>query len=174
MLLLVASTVDMYAQINREDQLKAAWLYKFAKYIEWQEPYEDEEIFKIGVLTTDTELRENLKEWASFKRIGKRMVDIKIYSSETMTTANDLEYCDIFFISRTNKNIEQRIMDFIDKSNTLIVGETDGFAERGGSIGFYVQDNKLLFKINKDVLRQANYKIDPQLLRISTLTETKK
>ena len=55
------------------------------------------------------------------------------------------------------------------KGGILTVSDIDRFAERGGIINFYKENNKVRFKINLNAAERAGTKISSQLLRLGTI-----
>ena len=51
----------------------------------------------------------------------------------------------------------------------LTVGDIDRFAERGGTIHFYTENNKVPFKINLTAAERLGTKISSQLWRLGTI-----
>jgi len=47
----------------------------------------------------------------------------------------------------------------------------EGFAQNGGAINFYVQDNKLRFEINPDVLKKGEPQGELAALRLARIVE---
>ncbi len=168
-LLNIFTGIDTHAQQNREYPIKATWLHKFTKYIDWPEPFPDEENFTIGIFDNDEEMIPHLEDLIEFKRAKNRMIIVKQFSAKSIPNANELEYCDMFFISKKNKDIEEKVMAICDKTNTLLVGETKNFAQRGGSIGFFIKNNRINVALNRNIVENATYKVSPQLLRVSLL-----
>ncbi len=51
----------------------------------------------------------------------------------------------------------------------LTVGETPGFAERGGMIRFTLEDNRVRFEINVEAAREADLNISSRLLTLAKI-----
>jgi len=51
----------------------------------------------------------------------------------------------------------------------LTVGETPGFAERGGVIRFTLEDNRVRFEVNVDAAHQADLNISSRLLTLAKI-----
>jgi hypothetical protein len=51
----------------------------------------------------------------------------------------------------------------------LTIGETEGFALRGGVIGFYNDGSKIRFEINLKAAKSANLRISSRLLQLAQL-----
>lgn len=49
----------------------------------------------------------------------------------------------------------------------LTVGDSEHFAEEGGMIGFFLEDNKVRFEINLGAAEQAKLKISARLLALA-------
>ncbi len=55
------------------------------------------------------------------------------------------------------------------KEGILTAGDIGRFAERGGTINFYTENNKVRFKINRTAAERLGTKISSQLLRLGTI-----
>jgi len=53
----------------------------------------------------------------------------------------------------------------------LTVGETPGFAERGGVIRLVLEDNKVRFEVNVDAAHQAGLTISSRLLTLARIIQ---
>jgi hypothetical protein len=54
-------------------------------------------------------------------------------------------------------------------SSVLTIGETKGFAQRGGIINFTIEKNKLHFEINLDAAKQTPLTISSKVLAIAKI-----
>jgi len=50
-----------------------------------------------------------------------------------------------------------------------VVGEGAGFAEHGGGIQFFLEDNKLRFAINVDAVHRAHLTVSSKLLALAKI-----
>ena len=50
----------------------------------------------------------------------------------------------------------------------LTVGETDGFARQGGTIGFTMEGDRVRFEINTRAAQRAGLEISSRLLRLAS------
>ncbi|MBI3468654.1 MAG: YfiR family protein [Planctomycetes bacterium] len=154
--------------ISREYPIKAAFLYNFASYIQW--PAEaftgKEEPFAIGVLGYDP-FGSILDEIAARKKVGGRRIVIRRFSSMQEYTP-----CHLLFIPGTLTPQEQAAaIQQTRETPVLLVGETAAFAERGGGIGFFVEQNRLRFAISTDAADQQQLKISSKLLSLAKLVD---
>jgi len=149
-----------------EYALKAVFLVKFAQYVTWPPeafPNADTPVY-LGVLGDDP-FGDDLAAAAAKASVGNRKVVIK-----RSKKVDDLKSCHILFVDKSEKAQVQQILASIGQSWTLTVGETDGFATRGGVISFYIaDDNTVRFEINNDAAARRGLKIDPRLLRLAKI-----
>jgi hypothetical protein len=75
----------------------------------------------------------------------------------------------IVFVSSAERSNMAAILKALDRPGILTVGDTEGFAMRGGAINFTVQARKVRFEINPAVTEQAGLKVSSQLLKLATL-----
>ena len=147
---------------TREYRLKAAFLYNFAKFVEWPaEALSDENsTFILGVLGEDDPgpALESIRG----KTVKGRTLTIKRFES-----LQDLADCHILFITSSERQDVERALESLEGSSVLTVGEMERFAEMGGIINFVVKKNRLRFEINLDAGRRAGLEISSQLLKLA-------
>lgn len=152
----------------QEYQVKAAFLYNFAKFIEWPaEAFKDANNFLIiGIIGRDPfgDALDVLEQ----KSIAGRKILIRRFAS-----VEDLQRCHILFISNSEKENLPNIFKAIRKWHVLTVGEMKGFPQSGGMVNFILVDNKIQFEINVDAAQQANLRISSQLLKLARIVKAK-
>jgi hypothetical protein len=79
----------------------------------------------------------------------------------------DLKDCQMIFISKSEAAQIPAILASLDTTNILTVGETDGFAKKGGGIGLVFEEGKWGFEINPGAARRAGLGFDLRLLRLA-------
>ncbi len=62
---------------------------------------------------------------------------------------------------------------FQDDAAVLLVGENDGFAERGAHANFYFERNRLRFEINARATRESGLGVSSELLKLARIVETR-
>ncbi len=64
----------------------------------------------------------------------------------------------------------ERLRSVLKKvKGSLTVSDIDGFAQLGGAIGFYVENNKLRFEINLQALHETKAQVSSKLLRLAKI-----
>ena len=157
---------DDSTDTNREYAIKAAYLYQFSRYVQW--PAEafanDHSPLVIGVLGADP-FGGILEEIARTKRIEGRPIAVHRFASMAEYTP-----CHILFVS-SSVGPEQRAaaIQRAQRSPLLLVGEEPGFAEQGGTINFFLDENKIRFEINMEIAKQDQLKISSKLLSLAKI-----
>jgi hypothetical protein len=140
-----------------EYKVKAAFLYNFAKFIEW--PAEDTGPLTIAVLGKDP-FGSALEQLVRGNTVRNRALVLKHYAD-----VQDLEACHILFISASEAQHLGRILEQLRSAPVLTVSELPLFMELGGIIHFSLEQNKVRFQINLDAAERARLKISSKLLQ---------
>ncbi len=158
--------------IDQEYKLKAAYIYKFTKYIEWTYKLSEVDTFYIGVLG-ESEILPILNRVAKRKKIKDRPIVVHHYKRiEDFNTRLGLPKISshILFISKYVEIEDAEKLSQFSKRNILLIGETEDFARKqGGLINFVIKRNKLKFEINQNDMINCGFKINPKLLRLAIL-----
>ncbi len=168
--ILVAAVIygvyNAHAQVPgaSEYRIKSAFLYNFAKFVEWPgNPAPDTKDF-ITLCIVGQDHFGDIIETVRGKTVkGKNLVIRQC--KEIM----DFEDCQIIFISSSEKERVRQILEAIQNRNVLTVGEMKGFAQLGGIINFIIKKNKVRFEINVDAANRAGLKISSKLLKLAKI-----
>ena len=143
-----------------EAQVKAAFLYNFAKFIQWPTSENRPEALSIGIVGADR-FRDVLGSIVNGKTVNGRDIEVRQVLND-----DDVRAYHIIFIaaeSRRTADVIQRVAH----AGVLTVGETPQFLQEGGVIQFYIRDNRVRFQINAAAANNAGLKISSQLLSLS-------
>ena len=156
------------AQIPREYDVKAAFLYHFGQFAEWPSDTfsSDSSPFIYGIIGDDP-FGAALESIISSKTIQGRSLTLKRFRS-----IDELEFCHVLFIGSSESERLQEILDALQPWHVLTVGEMEQFAHQGGIINFVIEDNKVRFEINIEAANQAAVRINSKLLRLAMIIKT--
>jgi hypothetical protein len=157
------------AQAFKEYDLKATFLYHLAQFVEWPPeafPTEDTPLV-IGVLGTDP-FGKILTEIVEGEVVKNRNLKVSRYSS-----MEEVKLCHILFISQSEAGRLDQIFSSLKERNILTVGDSEGFAQRGGIVRFLTEKNKIRLRINLDAAKAAKLTISSKLLRAAELVGAK-
>ncbi len=161
-IILPASPVNPESPDSDIDDLKAAFIYNFTKYIKWPIPNINN-TFKIGVLG-DSEVIVSLQKLATKKLVDNKPIEIVHFDS-----FQNLRFCHILFISESeNQNIAE-ILSALGNNATLTIGDSPDFCERGIMINFFLQNEMVKFEMNPASLENAGLKVSSQLQKLARI-----
>jgi hypothetical protein len=164
-LLLAGAPSQAADRAPTEDEVKAAFLYSFAKFIEWP-PDAFPGSGAPFVITTlgDDAFAEILDAALRGKTIRDRRLSVR-----RVARAEDVDASHILFIGDSEAEQLARILKQLDGAAILTVGDMDHFAERGGVVNFRTENNRVRFEINLAAAEKARLKISSQLLKLARI-----
>lgn len=146
-----------------EYQIKAAFLFNFAKFVEWPPGKlgEPRSRFAVCVLGKDP-FGSVLDQALQGKTIDGRPVFVRRSAS-----VSDCKDCHIVFISSSERERLAEVLQVLANASALTVSEMPRFAERGGMINFTTDDNKVRLEINAGSAASAGIRISSKLLNLA-------
>lgn len=163
---MLSGVPNAYAQPRSlEYEIKAAFLYNFAKFIEWpaKGPADTSTII-IGTLGEDP-FGDTLRTIEGKSIEGRKVV------TKRFKSVRDLEFSHVLFISPSEKERLGEIMKVLKDWSVLTVGEMAGFVEAGGIINFIIEGNKVRFEINAVNAERARLRLSSRLLNVAKVVK---
>lgn len=156
------------ASDSSEYLIKAGFIYNFAKFVEWPATAfaDADSPIVIGVIGVDP-FGSLIDRIVEDKKIGSHGFVVRRF--RWGKDLKDLKDCKILFVSPSEKAHMDEILQMVKGLPILTVGETPGFAERGGMIRFTLEDNRVRFEVNVEAARQVNLNISSRLLTLAKI-----
>jgi hypothetical protein len=145
-----------------DTQVKAAFLCGFAEFVEWPSLGKGDPV-TIGVLGQDP-FGPLLEETVKNRALQNRALVLR-----RISTVEEALRCQIVYVSASEKHKLDDTLRVLAKSSVLTVSDIDSFAERGGMIGFAIEQNRVRFHINTEAVERANLQISSRLLKLAHL-----
>lgn len=164
-LLLPLCTAAAANPLALEYKVKTGYLFNFANYVEWPSavlPAPDSP-FVIGVLD-DGEALPVLTALLKGKSVHGHPVQVRAVSADRVGSG-----LHILFVTRAAGVSPAKIETALDGAATLLVGETDRFAEDGGMVGFVREGENIRFQLNLERLTEAGLKASAKLASVARL-----
>lgn len=147
-----------------ESQVKAAYLYNFAKFIAWPERSFTNADAPIEIcVLDDPSFESTLKEIVYSHTVDGHPVQVVHVTA--VAGAHD---CHILFIPSMQAKQARALIEAIGNKRIVTVGETQGFLEEGGMIRFALQEGKVKFQVNLRAAAQSGVRISARLLSVAT------
>jgi len=152
-------------KLTHEYDLKAAFMFHFAQFVEWPQGALPEKTtpFTIGILGEDP-FGKSLDEIVANEAVDGHKLLVRRFQN-----VNQVDSCQILFISPSEKSRMDQILTHLNRRSILTVGDTKDFALRSGIIGFVISDKRLRLAVNLAAANAAGLTISSKLLRQSQI-----
>ena len=147
-----------------EYQVKAAYLYHFAKFIEWPSDAAGSASQTLTVCVVG-----NSPFGRSFASISGKTVRGRRVAITYIRRIEELEACDILFVSVSEKAKLGQILAAVASRPILTISDIKRFVSAGGMIGFVSLNDKVRFEINQRAAQRSGLRISAQLLKLATM-----
>lgn len=158
--LIISVVLTIYVQSPLKAQqhaFKAAFLYHFTEYINWESA--TMQTFNFAILETSP-LTKQIEIIANEKKIKNKKITVREY-----TSLNDISECHILFIPENCSIPIETIVARFSGKPVLIVAEETGSGKKGAHINFLITENKLRFEVNMKTFDKSGMSVSSQLLQ---------
>lgn len=154
------------AAAAKEAEVKAAFIYNFTQFVEWEAPPSSGAAagFDICVLGDDP-VAQPLAALPSAELKGAK-VRVRLLAGEA-----EARSCRILFISRSARRDAAEAARQLRGPGVLTVSDAPRFARGGGVIGFFTENNRIRLEINLKAAREAGLRVSSRLLEVSRLVQ---
>ena len=149
------------AQESIEKDVKAAYLYNFAKFVEWPDAANTSKEFRICVVGDPAFAMALDRIIVGENAAGRQLVRADAASPDAARA------CQILYIGRQLSDGGDLLLGAVRRSPVLTVGESSTFLDRGGVIRFVTVDGRVRFDINPAAADLAGVRISSKLLRVA-------
>ena len=155
-------TVHAAWSADREHQVKATFIYNFAKFIDWPDGLGGTgSDFVVAVYGTDSYGSEIDRVLRGKSIAGHRVVVRKLRSDD------EIHGCRILVTGAGASDRVEKLARLCKSLGIVMVGESPDFAERGGTIGFEVDESRVRFDVNLAAARAAGLTVSSKMLSLA-------
>ncbi|HEX4327359.1 MAG TPA: YfiR family protein [Burkholderiales bacterium] len=146
-----------------ERSVKAAYLYKFAGYVEWPEgsfPRPDSPL-TFGVMG-DEAFAGELSRLVTGRSVAGRPLSVRrVREGEPLTGLH------ILFVGRADDQLLDQVSRAVANRPVLVVSEFDSGLARGSTINFVVAEGRVKFAISAESAEKHSLKLSSRLLTVA-------
>lgn len=148
-----------FASNVSEYKIKAAFIYNFARFTQWQDDKDTINICIFGKDPFDTHI-----DALNGKRVNHKTVNVV-----RTQIIEEVKSCHIAFLNiiPPEKHLFERALKKIDGANVLTIADADNVTSFGVMIGLVIENDKVGFKVNHTVARASKLVISSQLLKLA-------
>ncbi len=157
--------VSLYAEeiLYGEYEVKAAFIYNVAKFIEWPEHAisSQNDSLKLCIMGDNP-------FGTVFKKIEGKQVKNKKFIIELIKSVSSIKECNMLYISKSEEKNLASIINFANNYNVLTISDEAGFEKRGVIINMFISEEMIRFNINMDDAKKAGLKVSAKLLKLAS------
>ena len=157
---------DATAQAVTQPELRAAFLYNFAKFTEWPGQ---------AAPTTSPLMLCVIDDSAVEDALG-HLVGTGTINGRPATVSRDpggaaLRACHVLYLGEGTSGRTAAILDGLQGAPVLTVSAGDGFIRSGGMVGLFVEDGRMRFAVNPDAAHRAGVRLSSRLLQLAKIVK---
>jgi hypothetical protein len=144
-------------------KVKAAFLYNFAKFVEWPPEAFKDSNDRISICV----LGKNPFGSALIDAVADKTIGTRSFTVSVISTATEARACHILFVSALLGKPARVLLEEAKNPYLLTVGESSDFLAGGGVINLKVQDSRVRIEINREAASSAKFRISSKLLSLA-------
>jgi hypothetical protein len=156
-------------QIATADEVKAAFVFNFVKFVEWPaEVLPAGGSLLLGVMGSDG-IEESLRSYARGKTVNGRELTIR-----RVTGGDDLSRLHLLFVGVAEQGRVTDVIKRVDGKSVLTVSDCERFCQAGGVIALSMDQNRVRFDVNLDAAERSRLKMSSKLLALARSVHSSK
>lgn len=154
------------ADVTSENDVKSAYLFNFAKFVEWPErAFASKTSPIILCVVGEDSLGAALDNLESKKIKGRPLVVVRSRNKE------QIKPCHILYVSDSEKKDLPDILSRFGGRSCLTVSSVSDFANQGGMIGFVRKGNNIRFEVNLEAIKRGELSVSSRLLNLALIVK---
>lgn len=145
-----------------EYQVKAAFLFNFAQFIDWPARNRGPAGVNLCILGADP-------FGPAIDGMDGKRIDGFVMRVRRINRPADGALCDMLFIPNSQAGELSAILAAVRGRQVITIGETPGLAARGVTVNFYLEHDHVRFEINYDAAERTGLRFSSNLLRLARI-----
>ena len=155
------------APVADEYPVKAAFLFNFAKFVEWPTDAFKGPEDPIAICV----LGQNPFGGALEDVVRNKIVANRGFQVRDVANAQQASKCQIVFVTASERKRFRSLMEDLKGHSILTVGEADDFTASGGVINFKLKDARVRIEIDAGAAERAKLHISSKLLSLAEIVK---
>lgn len=150
-----------------EHQVKAAFLYNFAKFVRWPSPAQARGPVRI-CLAEEGRIGEALRVLVAGQTLDGCPFEVTAIASLEQAAS-----CQILFVGEASRKRSRSLLARLETRPVLTVGESEGFAATEGMMNLRVAGGRVHVEVNPEAASRAGLQVSSKLLRLAEIVPPK-
>ena len=154
---------SLHAQVREfgEYDVKAVFMANFFKFVEWPSPVRE---YRMCIYGSDP-FGESVRTVENMTVRGRAL---QVRKPASLRSLGD---CHVLFISSSERRRIHTILNAVRGMDLLTVGDTEGYAQEGVMVNFYIEASKVKFEINLRSIQSSRITVSSQLLKLGRVVD---
>ena len=165
--LLVPLSPQASQGLSSEYRLKAAFIYKIVNFVDWPLDAFSDDLSPLTITVIgQSPFFEGLESLKQNKLKNRKLILRKSQIIDKQTQSSQ-----IIVVGASQEYRLEKILDSLTNSHALIVGEKQGFCQKGGILNLILEKGKIRFEINHKKAKKFGLKVSSRVLRMAKIIE---
>lgn len=152
--------------VYHDEEVKAAFIYHFATFVQWPQNSGSHEVFSVAVLGAD-DVASELEKFLPGRNIQGRRMEVR-----RLRGLDELHDDAVLFIGASeNPRLPELIREVRDRPMLVVTDAPAGLKE-GATINFQVVDERVRFEISLTAAERAGLELSSRLLAAAMSVDT--
>jgi len=152
--------------VYRDEEVKAAFIYHFATFVQWPEAPTPAGAFTVAVLGADA-VAEELEAFLPGREIQGRPMQVR-----RLRSIDETDDADVLFIGPDRNFGLAELIRKVESRPMLVVTDAPGALKDGAIINFQVVDDRVRFEISLPAAERAGLELSSRLLSAAMFVDT--
>lgn len=149
-----------------EDQVKAAFVYNFAKFVEWPDTAFDNKDAPLLLCIVGKDKVGAALQLLEQREVQGRELHVSLLPNGSKDSFKGVR-CHILFIAGSEVARQQEIVQQFLDAPVLTVADNLDFVKQGGMISLYVEEQRVQFAINQNATHNNGLKLSARMLQLA-------
>lgn len=149
-----------------EYEVEAAFLHHIARLVTWPAAVSASGSLRLCVLG------QGQFSAAAETLLRGKTIDNLIWELMPPGTITPLRECQVVFIEASESRGLPHLLDRLKDAPILTVGNTEGYAERGVMVNFYLEQSKVRFEVNANAAKRSGLRLGSQLMGLARIVQS--
>lgn len=157
----------LFAVAPTENEVKAAYLFNFTKFVQWPEKaFRSPRDPLIVCIWDRDELLSATQAALRDRTTGARRFEVRDRRED-----GDPAECHLLFMGNRDLGALEQELAAVSSRPVLTIGDAPGFCSSGGIIGLFNEERRVRFEINIPAGEGAGFKFSSNLLQLARLVK---
>ncbi|MEO8307597.1 MAG: YfiR family protein [Pseudomonadota bacterium] len=150
------------AEVHSEDSVKAAFIFRFAGYVEWPREADASQPFTIAVMGSG-DIVMRLQTLALNRTLHNRPVKVRRVSG-----MRDVADAQVLYISPQHRADLKNLVSTAGRKAILVITDEEQGLDSGSSINLLMVDRRVRFEVSTEAAQRAGLAVSSELLSVAT------